>query len=1213
MIVVTLITVYNDMIVMSLIAAYNDMIVVTLIAVYNDMIVMSLIAAYNDMTVVTLIAVYNDMIVVTLIAVYSEKIVMTLIAAYNDMIVDIAPCTPCWNDFAPCSPCWNDFAQCTPSWNDFAQCTPCWNDIAQCTPCWNESDNNLVQELLYYQSCDPVLNGSSTGDIRLVLTNSDRPCHKLCENLDHALLHGLKHVTHGYWPVVKQLSHKDVVRNIEILVNVTTDLGRGRAWLFAVLNEGLLECYIRMLGGNEKLVKKYYAKDALLLDGDRMNQLLTLASGLEVVTFKFDLDLPYLDLNAYPPRSRTDAQMDGDMLSTSPSSRLSRMNSSGSFRLSVEISSGSVESRSRLTSDSDSASITSSDAHTQVDPNLQMRLSTYSVDSGFPSEGLCNSTTTLKQRSVTPPEMYGQVKASSATPSDTLSVASLGSQGDHDRHQRLENINPADEEDENGNGTTLEVIHITKKVGVAGKTKRKKSSSSRKEAGGKSTTSGRSTFNTKSENTNGITTQHVDDTPLPATEKKDQELLENKDVCISKSGTIPEDGKPLIPQYDSGVEICNLAKCADMEATPEPPNEIVGSALAAGIQDQETNLSNGDHSCNPSQMSSIATIQNKIDSLCSFTNEINTSSQVSSQNSNSRKHSDKLAENPNGVFLDSGQKTELITGPSSQSSHSSVTDPSAKDSNHFLQTGSDHKPGSSKSLSPGVMLSSRGDDEYDLYSNYPFEKDNSDVPGLHYQMDGVSRAKAAMQSSSQLKDYMDYILKSNHPSPPGNITADREKSADRELDLSVNLDNNLKLQVMLEILSHEDEKFIKMFATRESMMEGDPGVVYLLISDQRLYVLKYKGSTRKFIMQSSALLVDLIFISTGLNEQMISIESRGKNKQKQRLWVTPGHQALTKCILACLTEAVKKANENFTSVRPRFSVGSEVPLQKIALRKYISKELNCEPSDVSINDYSLVFWEDPSAASNWPKESEHKEGTLLMWTQDPVKGHVWKPVHIALKNSMLSVANHKTDPRPHSLLGLGGDQCIGCRLISVGDRNNCVELVIARGGTWIFSAASEVEIREWRHALCSAVSQGIEDDHSLLTCVPCCAVLACGIIFLCHEDLQTKFFRTLGSAKVEDITSLRTDACDPTYCILEFESQEAGVSSVPWIFYFSSEQDLERYRLAIGQAWKEKYQRVLLMSPGGCPSPSRGQHQPPEKFAVSFAAAASTAQPQLTS
>ncbi|KAH9496530.1 hypothetical protein Btru_043285 [Bulinus truncatus] len=1135
------------------------MIVVSLIAAYNDMIVVSLIAAYNDMFVVSLIAAYSDMIVVSLIAAYNHMIVVSLIAAYYDMIV--------------------------------------------------------VQELLYYQSCDPVLNGSSTGDIRLVLTNSDRPCHKLCENLDHALLHGLKHVTHGYWPVVKQLSHKDVVRNIEILVNVTTDLGRGRAWLFAVLNEGLLECYIRMLGGNEKLVKKYYAKDALLLDGDRMNQLVTLASGLEVVTFKFDLDLPYLDLNAYPPRSRTDAQMDGDMLSTSPSSRLSRMNSSGSFRLSVELSSGSVESRSRLTSDSDSASITSSDAHTQVDPNLQMRLSTYSVDSGFPSEGLCNSTTTLKQRSVTPPEMYGQVKARSATPSDTLSVASLGSQGDHDRHQRLENINPADEEDENGNGTTLEVIHITKKVGVAGKTKRKKSSSSRKEAGGKGTTAGRSTFDTKSENTNGITMQHVDDTPLPATEKKDKELLENKDVCISKSDTIPGDGKPLIPQYDSGVEICNLAKCADMETTPEPPNEIVGSASAAGIQDQETNLSNGDHSCNPSQMSSIATIQNKIDSLCSFTNEINTSSQASSQNSNSRKHSGKLTEDLNGVFLDSGQKTELITGPSSQSSHSSVTDPSAKDSNHLLQTGSDpdHKPGSSKSLSPGVMLSSRGDDEYDLYSNYPSEKDNSDVPGLHYQMDGVSRAKAAMQSSSQLKDYMDYILKSNHPSPPGNITADREKSADRELDLSVNLDNNLKLQVMLEILSHEDEKFIKMFATRESMMEGDPGVVYLLISDQRLYVLKYKGSTRKFIMQSSALLVDLIFISTGLNEQMISIESRGKNKQKQRLWVTPGHQALTKCILACLTEAVKKANENFTSVRPRFSVGSEVPLQKIALRKYISKELNCEPSDVSINDYSLVFWEDLSTASNRPKESEHKEGTLLMWTQDPVKGHVWKPVHIALKNSMLSVANHKTDPRPHSLLGLGGDQCIGCRLISVGDRNNCVELVIAHGGTWIFSAASEVEIREWRHALCLAVSQGIEDDHSLLTCVPCCAVLACGIIFLCHEDLQTKFFRTLDSAKVEDITSLRTDACDPTYCILEFESQEARVSSVPWIFYFSSEQDLERYRLAIGQAWKEKYQQVLLMSPGGCPSPSRGQHQPPEKFAVSFAAAASTAQPQLTS
>uniref|UniRef100_A0A2C9KE44 RUN domain-containing protein n=1 Tax=Biomphalaria glabrata TaxID=6526 RepID=A0A2C9KE44_BIOGL len=146
-----------------------------------------------------------------------------------------------------------------------------------------------IQELLYYQSTNPVLNGGCVTEIRLTLTNSDRQCHKLCENLDHALLHGLKHVTHGYWPVVKQLSHKGLVRDIEILVNVTTDLGRGRAWLFAMLNEGLLECYINLLVQNEKLLRKFYAKDALLLDGDRMTQLQTLTSGLEFVTFKFEL------------------------------------------------------------------------------------------------------------------------------------------------------------------------------------------------------------------------------------------------------------------------------------------------------------------------------------------------------------------------------------------------------------------------------------------------------------------------------------------------------------------------------------------------------------------------------------------------------------------------------------------------------------------------------------------------------------------------------------------------------------------------------------------------------------------------------------------------------------------------------------------------------------------------------------------------------------
>ena len=80
---------------------------------------------------------------------------------------------------------------------------------------------------------------------------------------------------------------------------------------------------------------------------------------------------------------------------------------------------------------------------------------------------------------------------------------------------------------------------------------------------------------------------------------------------------------------------------------------------------------------------------------------------------------------------------------------------------------------------------------------------------------------------------------------------------------------------------------------------------------------------------------------------------------------------------------------------------------------------------------------------------------------------------------MLCVSNHKTDVRPHSYLGLGGDQCVGCRLVSTADRPHCVELVLSSGsgGSWFLSAASEQEISEWRHSLCLAVSQGMQVQY----------------------------------------------------------------------------------------------------------------------------------------
>jgi len=75
---------------------------------------------------------------------------------------------------------------------------------------------------------------------------------------------------------------------------------------------------------------------------------------------------------------------------------------------------------------------------------------------------------------------------------------------------------------------------------------------------------------------------------------------------------------------------------------------------------------------------------------------------------------------------------------------------------------------------------------------------------------------------------------------------------------------------------------------------------------------------------------------------------------------------------------------------------------------------------------------------------------------------------------MLCVYNSKSDPRPTWYLGLGGDQCIGCRVTIAADRQHCLELVLSDAPSWLLSAATETEISDWRHSFCLAVSTGVE-------------------------------------------------------------------------------------------------------------------------------------------
>eukprot|EP00118_Oscarella_pearsei_P003732 m.15545 g.15545 ORF g.15545 m.15545 type:complete len:202 (+) comp26425_c0_seq1:23-628(+) len=130
----------------------------------------------------------------------------------------------------------------------------------------------------------------STDSPEILPLNNDHPdLQKLCEKLDHVLLHGLRGFERGYWPYVAEYTRKEEVHLIKHLSSVTTDLGRGRAWLLQSLNENALENYLRLFSSNATLMAKRYDPNAIMRDEERLPVLLTLASGLDFLTFELTI------------------------------------------------------------------------------------------------------------------------------------------------------------------------------------------------------------------------------------------------------------------------------------------------------------------------------------------------------------------------------------------------------------------------------------------------------------------------------------------------------------------------------------------------------------------------------------------------------------------------------------------------------------------------------------------------------------------------------------------------------------------------------------------------------------------------------------------------------------------------------------------------------------------------------------------------------------
>lgn len=199
------------------------------------------------------------------------------------------------------------------------------------------------------------------------------------------------------------------------------------------------------------------------------------------------------------------------------------------------------------------------------------------------------------------------------------------------------------------------------------------------------------------------------------------------------------------------------------------------------------------------------------------------------------------------------------------------------------------------------------------------------------------------------------------------------------------------------------------------------------------------------------------------------------------------------------------------------------------------------------------------------------------------------------------------------LLWPRGEQCGGCRRSNTTDRPHAFQVILSDRPCLELSADSEPEMADWMQHLCQAVSKGvIPQGVTPSPCIPCCLVITDDRLFTCHEDCQTSFFRSLGTAALADISAVSLEP-GREFCVLvsrvggteagpsggslcpltwarspqEF-SQDSQQPVAPWVIYLSCTSELDRFLSALNSGWRTIYQVP------SCPGPSGAEPSPKE-------------------
>ncbi|MEQ2221902.1 Sorting nexin-29 [Ilyodon furcidens] len=150
------------------------------------------------------------------------------------------------------------------------------------------------------------------GGRKEIATDSDSRVICLCAQFEAVLQHGLRkskglaltaaalkqaagfssktEADLTFWLYVKEHLNRHELQRFYSLRHISSELGRGRAWLRCALNEHSLERYLHTLLADRPRLGTYYEDWAFLLDEERASMLPTMAAGLNSILFAINID-----------------------------------------------------------------------------------------------------------------------------------------------------------------------------------------------------------------------------------------------------------------------------------------------------------------------------------------------------------------------------------------------------------------------------------------------------------------------------------------------------------------------------------------------------------------------------------------------------------------------------------------------------------------------------------------------------------------------------------------------------------------------------------------------------------------------------------------------------------------------------------------------------------------------------------------------------------